>query len=208
MTIRQNIPKIIHQIWLGPEPRPVEWMETWKQKHPDWAYKLWTEENLPPMQNRKQFDAINTYNGKSDILRMEVLYLYGGIYVDADSECLLPLDPLLRYYFFTAYENEIVSPGRISPATIGASPRHPLILKILEAQGAVEDTNIVPAWIVVGNVLFTSVIRKYEALYGSVKILPSYAFLPTHYKGTKYKGRGKVYATHHWYTTYKLLGKP
>jgi hypothetical protein len=37
------IPKIIHQLWIGPHPCPVEIMHTWKNKHPDYEYILWDE---------------------------------------------------------------------------------------------------------------------------------------------------------------------
>ena len=48
------IPKIIHQIWLGPNKRPDIWMNSWKinyiKKHPDWTYKLWTEKEINMLQ--------------------------------------------------------------------------------------------------------------------------------------------------------------
>jgi mannosyltransferase OCH1-like enzyme len=37
------------------------------------------------MVNREWYDKEETYNGKSDILRYEILYQNGGIYIDADS---------------------------------------------------------------------------------------------------------------------------
>jgi mannosyltransferase OCH1-like enzyme len=37
------------------------------------------------MINKSFYDNEKTYNGKSDILRYEILYQYGGTYVDADS---------------------------------------------------------------------------------------------------------------------------
>src|SRR5438876_9483420 len=43
-----KIPKIIHQIWLGsPVPSVYEpFMKSWQEKHPDWEYRLWTDENV------------------------------------------------------------------------------------------------------------------------------------------------------------------
>ena len=29
------IPKIIHQIWIGPKPAPTKFMDTWKEKNPE-----------------------------------------------------------------------------------------------------------------------------------------------------------------------------
>jgi len=41
-----KIPKIIHQLWIGPQPAPLSIMQTWKEKHPDFKYILWNESNL------------------------------------------------------------------------------------------------------------------------------------------------------------------
>ena len=36
-----KIPKIIHQLWIGPSPAPVNMMKTWKDKHPNFEYIFW-----------------------------------------------------------------------------------------------------------------------------------------------------------------------
>ena len=41
-----TIPKIIHQLWIGPKPRPYKFMKTWEDKHPDYEYILWNEEEI------------------------------------------------------------------------------------------------------------------------------------------------------------------
>ena len=33
-------------------------------------------------------DSMSGWNGKADILRWEILFKYGGIFVDADSICI------------------------------------------------------------------------------------------------------------------------
>jgi mannosyltransferase OCH1-like enzyme len=40
------IPKVIHQIWIGPKPAPKQMMQTWKEKHPGFEYILWNEEEI------------------------------------------------------------------------------------------------------------------------------------------------------------------
>jgi mannosyltransferase OCH1-like enzyme len=88
------IPKIIHQIWIGPNKQPDMWINTFRidyiNKNPEYQYILWTEENINPLFNdfpiyRIVYDLETTYCGKSDILRYLILFLYGGIYIDADS---------------------------------------------------------------------------------------------------------------------------
>lgn len=131
-------------------------------------------------------------------MRLEILYRYGGIYLDADLECIHPLDDsLLRYHCFTCYENEVVRPQLIANGVIGCEPHHPLIRLGIEAIHGLE-INRDQAWKEVGPLLFTKLVMQHEILHGKVKILPSYAFYPVHYTGVCYRGKGKVYALHYW----------
>jgi hypothetical protein len=88
------IPKIIHQIWIGPNKRPDKWIDTFRidyiNKNPEYQYILWNEDNIDSLFTefpiyRIVYDLEYTYNGKSDILRYLILYNYGGIYLDSDS---------------------------------------------------------------------------------------------------------------------------
>jgi mannosyltransferase OCH1-like enzyme len=100
----ERIPKKIHQIWLGsPFPdRFKGWCNTWKQFHPTWEYKLWTDADLPNIEITKKeiFKTSTNWGMKSDILRYEILRQQGGLYVDTDFECLRPFDDLLYLRFF------------------------------------------------------------------------------------------------------------
>lgn len=74
------IPRVFHRIWLGGE-MPEEFRgygETFRKLHPDWEMKLWTEENLPPLKNQREFDEARTFAQKADILRYELLYEQGA----------------------------------------------------------------------------------------------------------------------------------
>ena len=88
-----KIPKIVHQIWIGENKRPDIWMETVKKFCNDFGYeyKLWDDTAVAGlnMVNKKYYDIMDKrYNGKSDILRYEILYNDGGIYIDADMVIL------------------------------------------------------------------------------------------------------------------------
>ena len=56
----------------------------------EYDYILWDDQKVSEMNmvNKYFYDNEQTYNGKSDILRYEILYQHGGIYVDADSVLL------------------------------------------------------------------------------------------------------------------------
>jgi len=69
---------------------------------------LWTEKEIDALNlvNTDKYDyyyRLQKYYGCADIVRVEVLYKYGGIYIDADSICNNPMDDLLNRDFFAVY---------------------------------------------------------------------------------------------------------
>jgi mannosyltransferase OCH1-like enzyme len=130
------IPRTIHHIWLGPDPLPSEhraWIDSWKRHHRDWELRMWTEENLPQDPIRPEvLELLRAPVERADMLRLELLYRHGGVYVDTDLECLRPIDPLLEGERFVAVA---VKPGRMTNTLIAAEPGHPLLERALrEAQ--------------------------------------------------------------------------
>ncbi len=100
-----QIPPIIHQIWLGPNPRPYffnRFANSWKKNNPKFEYHLWTDENIDKLtlRNQELFDSLENFGAKSDVLRYELLQQYGGVYVDVDVECFAAIpEALLRESF-------------------------------------------------------------------------------------------------------------
>lgn len=85
--------------------RPKEWMDSWKLKNPTWEYILWDEQKIKQyfpngLHNQDKYDEIEPFYGKADILRYEILYNYGGVYIDADIDCIKPLDELSFHFDF------------------------------------------------------------------------------------------------------------
>ncbi len=113
-----RIPKIVHFIWIGPKAFPresVENVRTWMAKNPGWTFYFWTDRQrplpCPGMQARmiQDFDFFklrdcfsksDNYGEKSDVLRYEILYREGGVYVDHDVKCFKSFDVLNRSYDF------------------------------------------------------------------------------------------------------------
>lgn len=131
-----KIPKIFHQIWLG-SPLPEEfkaYQQSWIDHHPDWAYKLWTDEDVAQMElyNQEFYDETKNYGVKADILRYEILYEYGGVFVDIDFECLRPLDDLLCYDFYVGIEPFEHSSIQTAPGLFGTRPGHPILKYCIE----------------------------------------------------------------------------
>lgn len=95
------IPKIIHQIHLGGSEltdQEKTWQQTWSTYNPDWELKLWDEHAIEklPIKNKPQLERCNNYSEMSDILRFEILYQYGGLYIDTDFECLKSITKLIQ----------------------------------------------------------------------------------------------------------------
>ena len=145
--ITHRIPRIVHQIWLG-SPVPNEfrqWMDSWR--HEGWDYKLWTDEEIAKlnMRNRELYDRSENFGEKSDIARLEILYQYGGLYVDTDFECLKidTFDELHRGFDFYigfeplehGYTNKF-NMNKFCNALIASAAAHPLLHDLIENIGA------------------------------------------------------------------------
>jgi len=201
------IPKIIHQLWIGPKPRPSKFMATWKDKHPDYEYIMWNEEELSKRDLRleciSKINEIEEINGKADIIRWEILYHYGGLFIDADSICIDPFNYLIEQHKpFCGYENETARPGLVATGTMAFPKNHPLprgaidYIKLNEVSRAKTGKM---AWRTVGPELLTKLLQT--NLYKDVVIYPSYYFLPKHLTGLQYMGHSIVYAYQEWGST-------
>jgi mannosyltransferase OCH1-like enzyme len=126
------IPKIFHQIWLGPDAFPrayIGYQRSWMRRHPDWELRLWTEDDLPDDLERKEiYERLRRPAERSDMLRFELLARHGGVYLDADFECLRSIEALLEgVTFFCAYND----PGRVNNAILGGVAGHPLAVRAI-----------------------------------------------------------------------------
>ena len=70
------IPRILHQIWVGPDPIPAEYaayMDGWARMHPEWEHRVWTDENLPVMRNRDLYDRADELTPAANIGQFRAL---------------------------------------------------------------------------------------------------------------------------------------
>lgn len=109
------IPKIVHYAWFGREiPIEVEErVQRWKQILPDWEFKLWNEENWDFSQYSfsKQMYETKNWAYLTDVLRLDVLNKYGGVYLDTDMELKKSLSPFLakRLVMGYLYKNSLAT---------------------------------------------------------------------------------------------------
>jgi hypothetical protein len=178
-------------------------MHKWQEMNPDYEYMLWDNESIKTLKlvNKHVFDLyelrhVDCWNGKSNILRVEILKKYGGIYIDADCEPARPLeDHLLEPDFFTCYASETERGDRINNAVIGSIPDHPLLDKYIAELNKINHITH-RSWRQTGPVLFTEVCKGFD-----ITVYPSYYFEPDFYCGPKYVGEFKPYSHHYWGTS-------
>lgn len=187
MTASQNssIPKVIHQIWIGPNPPPTKWINSFKvdfiKHNPGWTYRLWTEKEINQLElvNRELYDQEKNLAGKADILRYEILYQFGGVYIDADSQWLnqKSLDPLLARVNETGLFAGREDHRLIGICVIGASQNNPILkytietLRKLYHQFRVEEKW--DSWVSTGPGLFTECVKSF-----GITIFPIHYFYP------------------------------
>ena len=120
------IPKHLHFVGVGDESkRPDKEINTWRLLNPDYQVTVWGNESLKNSWHLA--NAMRYYSkelcGVADCMRWEILYKYGGIALDADSECLRSLeDWLLEPDIFACWESELLRPGLIENGIVGAVP--------------------------------------------------------------------------------------
>jgi len=202
-----TIPRIIHQLWIGPKPRPSKFMQTWEDKHPDFEYIMWNEEEIKKRELHlvciDKINSIEEINGKADIIRWEILYHYGGVFLDADSICIESFHELVeKEQAFAGYENEQIRKGLVATGTMAFPKNHPLPANAIKWMLNNEVTRAKTgkmAWQTVGPGLLTGLLNSGH--FADVVIYPSYLFLPKHGTGLQYMGHSKVYAYQEWGST-------
>jgi mannosyltransferase OCH1-like enzyme len=122
-----SIPKDIYICWKNLE-QLKEYSQIWKELNPEYTLHLYDDEMcidfLKTEYSQKHADIFNFARDgpiKADFWRICILYRYGGLYVDADIE---PLIPLCKYIdesaeFVTCYsvtDNEYLNPHFIIAA--------------------------------------------------------------------------------------------
>ncbi len=150
------------------------------------------------------FENSTCWHGIADVLRYEILYRFGGVFIDADSECLRPLDEsFLQNQAFCCYDSESARPGLLANGFLGASQSNELMRALIDelrSRTRIDE----PAWRWVGPQFLTDTVQR---LNYPMNVYPSYYFLPTHHEAPPYQGDFQPFCKHHWGTTYDLYGR-
>lgn len=137
------IPHQVHRIWLD-EPIPATFArygDRWAKLHPGWDVIDWHDSSsLPPLHNQELVDRAELVyptdwrRFQADLVRLELLWLYGGVYADMDVEPHRHIGSLLdgRSCVVGRSPQHIRGKHPITNAVMAAEPRHTYIGALLD----------------------------------------------------------------------------
>jgi FkbM family methyltransferase len=166
---------VFHRIWFGTQPVPgsyEEYWQAWQRQFPDATFTTWRDEDIErlPLCRGKLLE-FSSHISRADVARYEILYTYGGIYLDCD---------ILPHQHFSVEEmtqtltvcNETASLDYCSIGFIGAPPGHPVFLELIEYIKATDIDEAQPNK-TTGPWLFGEFIKRHAH-----RRLPTEAFYP------------------------------
>ncbi len=188
------IPNTLHHVWLGnvkiPEIFNV-FQRGWRKLHPLWNYKLWTDTDVTYFEQpyKDMIYQTNGYSSKSNIVRLYIMYKYGGVYCDMDFEFNRCIDELLYTNAFVGKETH----NSFGNAIFGAEKKCEWVqyqLKKLTEYIGLKP----PPW---GPVLITEASKKFE---GFITVHSSDYFYPYLWNDGPFLAKDfpNSYAVHHW----------
>lgn len=104
-----SIPKIIHYCWFGSNELPekaIKCIESWRKVCPDYEIREWNEKNYDINKIPYVRDAYleKKWAFVTDYVRLDVVWNYGGFYLDTDVELIKSLDFFRDQKIFFALE--------------------------------------------------------------------------------------------------------
>lgn len=143
------VPRLIHRQWFGPREMPERYKENgrlWQDLNPGWELIDHDYSTLPPLRNHWEFTEVGRSwmpgrgDGKeaslvqvtqADVGAYEILWAWGGLYVNCDMRPVRALpDHLSEQDMTLAYE---IDGTLISNAWMMSIPEHPLMNAVIEA---------------------------------------------------------------------------
>ncbi len=227
--VMATIPRIIHQTWKSADlPKGFRhWQKSWRDFHPDYEYKFWTNEDLEDLVESDFPEWRNLFWGykenicRVDLARYLILKRHGGLYVDIDFECLRPHHKLLDGSLFFGTEPaghaELLKARQagldriVCNAWIASAPGHPFwdhLLKSLAAAAGSQDVLDLT-----GPFMLSRAVSSYTG--ADLTLLPAQMLYPVE-KQSCFRGdiqdlgffeaaTREAYALHHWAGTWFRL---
>lgn len=101
-----KIPKTMMQTYCNEQMINQEMLNainTWKDKNPDWKHEIFYDKDcIEFIKKHFKEDVLNAFKviksgaGKADLFRYCYLYIKGGVYIDIDNICVVPLKDIIK----------------------------------------------------------------------------------------------------------------
>jgi len=175
-----RIPRLIHQFWdeASPTEEVARMMDGTRALHPDFAYTRWNHATAQEFlaghtapQVRRAYRIARHVAVRADLLRLALLLVEGGVYLDVDNLCRAPLTTLLPGGAeLVLYQDD---PGSIGNDFMAAAPGHPLVAEALAgAAAAVADGAGETVWLSTGPGLISRILARAVAA-GALPNIPA-----------------------------------
>lgn len=226
-TIRANhnagsIPKVLHRIWVGPNPIPDEheaFWRSWQKHHPGWAAQTWLDDDIaakfgdnPAIEAARLLPPEKRWAAISDIARLLILERFGGLYVDTDFECVRSFQKCIDSAAVLLAD---MTDGDPCNGLMASVPGH-LLLKqlswraqqnVLSGEGSILEqagprmvkdvlAEWLPGWpkdLIEGDRVVGRAIGD-----TGITILQPWVCFPYYWRDPRPKKYGAAYAAHHW----------
>ena len=202
--------KVIHYCWLGRHDLPEKMkycVESWKKYCPDFEIKEWNEDNYDMEKNEfiKCAYKDKKYAFVADYMRFDILYNFGGIYLDTDVELLRSLNPLIGNNFMGMERAGEVNPG----LAMGCEAHNDIIKEILHYYDNLDVYNGIDYTVTIVDIT-SSILKKYGLeKKDEIQEVGGFILYPTEYFNPKGGDYGKenitknTYSIHHYLATWK-----
>jgi mannosyltransferase OCH1-like enzyme len=175
------IPKIIHLIWLGSK-RPEKFdvfINLISSINFDYQIIEWNDTNIDFKLNTQLFfDKTENLGAKSDLLRFEILYKFGGVYMDYDFLQIKKFDELLIYDFFAGAHNS--TPNEVWNSIVGTTKENIICKKFLESinltKNGIKNGEINRVMNETGPYKLTAIYNKYSQFCNSRVFIGNYFY--------------------------------
>ncbi|MDR2501872.1 MAG: glycosyl transferase [Oscillospiraceae bacterium] len=210
------IPKIIHYAWFGGKPIPDAeraYINGWKKLCPDYEFRFWSEANYDVTKHKypREAYAHDKFAFAVDYARLDILYKYGGIFLDTDVELIARFDDLLDSPGFTGFEfgrNRAVNIG--IGVGVGAEPENRVIRAMLDDYDTRSFLNPDGAPNLTTCVVYQNeVLRKLGLVFENRRqVIDGFVFYPTEYFSPMYFRTGEISITenthsiHHYHASW------
>lgn len=201
------IPRILHHIWVGGRPLPSRYagyIRRWRSLNPLFEHRLWGDDSITPHAFPYTYDLIARAAAptqKADVMRYEILYHYGGFYIDCDFEPQRSLDaglvPWDRSVVAVCNEDDRID-AYCSIGFIAAPGRHPIFLRCCELVRSAKLDGV-RVHVETGPALFRRALEGYIGT-PAVHMIPTDLLYPYGYREKHRAGEAfpSAYAIHHW----------